>query len=51
MTGNEWERRDLISNRRIEQWNAEGWRTQTGEEATARAGFAPKVPLQHNSLG
>ena len=37
VTGNEWERRDLISNRRIEQWTAERWRAQTGEEATARA--------------
>ena len=34
-----WERRDLIANRRIEQWNnEEGWREQTGEEAIAQAG-------------
>ena len=35
-----WERRDLISNRRIEQWNneEERWREQSGEEATAQAG-------------
>jgi hypothetical protein len=35
-----WERRDLIANRRIEQWNneEEGWREQSGEEAIAQAG-------------
>ena len=34
-----WERRDLISNRRIERWNdEERWREQPGEEATAQAG-------------
>lgn len=35
-----WERRDLISNRRIEQWNdeEERWRERSGEEATAQAG-------------
>ena len=34
-----WERRDLIANRRIEQWNdEERWREQSGEEATAQAG-------------
>ena len=33
-----WERRDLISNRRIEQWNEERWREQSGEEAIAQAG-------------
>ena len=34
-----WERRDLIANRRIEQWNdEERWREQSGEEAIAQAG-------------
>jgi hypothetical protein len=35
-----WERRDLISNLRIEQWDneEEGWREQSGEEAIAQAG-------------
>ena len=32
-----WERRDLIANRRIEQWNDEQWREQSGEEAIAQA--------------
>jgi hypothetical protein len=33
-----WERRDLIANRRIEQWNDDQWKEQSGEEATAQAG-------------
>jgi hypothetical protein len=39
-----WERRDLIANRRIKQWNnnnneeEEGWRERSGEEAVAQAG-------------
>jgi hypothetical protein len=33
-----WERRDLIANRRIEQWNDdEQWREQSEEEAIAQA--------------
>ena len=47
VTGNEWERRDLISNRRIEQWSAGRWRAQTGEEAMAWA----KEDLREFSAG
>jgi hypothetical protein len=32
-----WERRDPISNRRIEQWDDEQWREQSGEEAITQA--------------
>ena len=37
VTPSSWERRDLISNRRIEQWNAERWGAQTVEEAIEQA--------------
>ena len=37
VTPSSWERRDLISNQRIEQWNAERWGAQTGEEAIEQA--------------